>query len=95
MAEPIPSFLPGSIPIPRTRLIGRETERATALTWLLDQVAPLLTLTGPGGSEKTRLALAVAHFRYWPRVPAADPDAITIWPPTGCGVTRRDSRTSI
>ena len=61
MAEPIPSFLPGSFPIPRTRLIGRETERATARTRLLDQVAPLLTLTGPGGSGKTRLALAVTQ----------------------------------
>jgi predicted ATPase/DNA-binding CsgD family transcriptional regulator len=50
----------GSLPISRTRLIGRERERATARALLLDEVVPLLTLTGPGGVGKTRLALAVA-----------------------------------
>jgi non-specific serine/threonine protein kinase len=49
------------LPIPRTRLIGRETERATARALLLDEAVPLLTLTGPGGSGKTRLALAIAR----------------------------------
>jgi non-specific serine/threonine protein kinase len=48
-------------PQPRTRLIGRETERAVARDLLLDDAVPLLTLTGPGGVGKTRLALAIAH----------------------------------
>ncbi len=50
-----------TLPVPRTRLIGRETERARAHSLLLNEAVPLLTLTGPGGAGKTRLALAIAH----------------------------------
>ena len=49
------------IPIPRTTLIGRESEIALGGKLLLDDAVPLLTLTGPGGVGKTRLALAIAQ----------------------------------
>ncbi|MGH2616841.1 MAG: hypothetical protein ACRDJC_16520 [Thermomicrobiales bacterium] len=51
MAAPAASSLFGSLPIPRTRLVGRETERAAARVFLLDDAVPLLTLTGPGGQD--------------------------------------------
>jgi predicted ATPase len=50
---------PTNLPAPRIALIGRDEERAT-LQEQLHQVA-WLTLTGPGGSGKTLLALTIAH----------------------------------
>lgn len=49
-----------TLPTPRTSLVGREREIATACNLLLEEAVPLLTLTGPGGVGKTRLSLAVA-----------------------------------
>ncbi|MCA9878403.1 MAG: hypothetical protein KC442_11495, partial [Thermomicrobiales bacterium] len=54
------SHATGAYPVARTRLIGRERERKYARALLLEEAAPLLTLTGPGGSGKTRLAQGLA-----------------------------------
>jgi class 3 adenylate cyclase len=50
---------PHNLPPPATALVGREAEVGQLLRLFADEVR-LVTLTGPGGSGKTRLALAVA-----------------------------------
>src|SRR6266566_4776542 len=48
------------LPVPRSRLIDRDQERAQAQTLLQREDVGLVTLTGPGGVGKTRLAIQVA-----------------------------------
>ncbi|MBA2284329.1 MAG: XRE family transcriptional regulator, partial [Ktedonobacteraceae bacterium] len=49
------------LPFPPTALIGREQEVTQALDLVRERSVRLLTVTGPGGVGKTRLALEIAH----------------------------------
>jgi len=50
-----------SLPLALTALLGRDTEVQTLGQWIADPSVRLITLTGPGGVGKTRLALEVVH----------------------------------
>jgi predicted ATPase/transcriptional regulator with XRE-family HTH domain len=52
---------PHNLPVPPTRLIGRETDVIRAASWLTRSDVRLLTLTGPSGVGKTRVGLQVAE----------------------------------
>ena len=80
---PLKSLYRTNLPVPATPFLGREHELAEALSLL--ECVRLLTLTGPGGTGKTRLGLQVAaeaSDRYpdgvfWvPLAPLRDPDLV-------------------
>src|SRR4051812_31752717 len=50
-----------SLPLALTALLGREADVQVLRRWVADDGARLITLTGPGGSGKTRLALELAR----------------------------------
>ncbi|MDQ3442843.1 MAG: AAA family ATPase, partial [Chloroflexota bacterium] len=56
------SFTTEPIPRPLTPLVGRALETEATLAFLANPDLRLLTLTGPGGVGKTRLALRTASL---------------------------------
>jgi len=75
---------PNNLPIQLTSFVGRERDVAETRDLLLDG-ARLLTLTGPGGTGKTRLSLQLAaevsdHFQggvyFVPLAPVTDPSLV-------------------
>jgi predicted ATPase/DNA-binding XRE family transcriptional regulator len=50
-----------ALPLPPTALIGRDADVRTLREWLADHAVRLVTLTGPGGAGKTRLAMEIAR----------------------------------
>ncbi|NUT57898.1 MAG: hypothetical protein HOQ00_03490, partial [Agromyces sp.] len=52
---------PSRLPAPYTDAVGRDGELATLLDWVGDDATRLVTLVGPGGIGKSRLAIEIAH----------------------------------
>ena len=74
-----------NLPLPSTPFLGRRQELADALGQLARPDVRLLTLTGPGGTGKTRLALHIAgelvaryaHGVWWVQLaPLRDPQLV-------------------
>ncbi len=80
-----PGTLPFSLLLDPTPLIGRDRELESLRHLLLDDAGRLVTILGPGGVGKTRLALAAARsmegtfsdgVRFVDLVPLQDPTHI-------------------
>jgi predicted ATPase/DNA-binding XRE family transcriptional regulator len=57
----VDELIGASLPLPLTRLVGRDTEMQTVRQWLADPASRLITLVGPGGVGKTRLGLELTR----------------------------------
>ena len=86
---------PPPLPIPAAPIVGREAEVDAALALLANPDVRLLTLTGPGGVGKTRLALHVASaldsdglksIWFIPLASVRDPDGVVPAIAAGLGV---------
>jgi predicted ATPase/DNA-binding SARP family transcriptional activator len=60
-AQPRPAGPPHNLPAPVSRFVGRERELGDIQRLFTDPVCRLVTLVGPGGSGKTRLAVEAAR----------------------------------
>src|SRR5262249_21170604 len=92
------------LPVPPRPLIGRAREVDEIRRLMLEEGARLLTLTGPGGVGKTRLALAVAgHLeadvdegvRFVDLTPLADPRLVANAIGRACGLLHDNPRSPL
>jgi predicted ATPase len=90
----------GNLPQPATPLVGREEELAK----LVELDARVITLTGPGGTGKTRLALEAArslrqHFGsgayFVPLAPVREPGLVPAAIAETLGVAQRESESPL
>lgn len=58
---PLRTVVSGNLPSPATPLVGRDTELAALVSIVRDEGTRLVTLVGPGGIGKTRLALELGR----------------------------------
>jgi predicted ATPase len=82
---PLKSLYRTNLPVPATPFLGRKAELAEVVELLTKDGVRLLTLTGPGGTGKTRLALQAAAEAseffpdgvFWvPLAPLRDPELV-------------------
>jgi predicted ATPase/class 3 adenylate cyclase len=82
---PLATIRQTNLPIPATRFLGRDRELGDVVSLLSRDDVRLLTLTGPGGTGKTRLAVQAAaalaerylHGIWWvPLAPLRDPKLV-------------------
>jgi predicted ATPase len=92
----------GHRPVPLTAIVGRERDAAALRDLLLGPTARLVTLTGPGGVGKTRLAIEVASeldagfdtVAFVPLAPVADPELVVATIARAVGLQSTDEATA-
>jgi predicted ATPase len=95
---------PRTLPVPSTSLIGREDDIAEVVGLLEDPDTRLVTLTGPGGIGKTRLAVAVGDRLdgrspqgtvFVPLAPITEPELVLSRIADGVGATMEGTRPAL
>jgi predicted ATPase/class 3 adenylate cyclase/Tfp pilus assembly protein PilF len=98
---PLKSLYRSNLPVPATPFLGRERELAEVAELLRSEAVRLVTLTGPGGTGKTRLSLQAAAEAsdgfpdgvFWvPLAPLDDPALVASTVARGLDVKEQPGR---